>query len=89
MSGEIKAKYCCLTTIALWALLCVAHFVLRTHSILTGPRDGDLYAYTWSFQLVAFLVFRFPLWCLGLAAGLSAELWYFARHRTDEKAEQA
>jgi hypothetical protein len=87
--GNMKPKHCYLATIALWALLCLAHFVLRTHSILTGPRNDDLYSYSWSFQLMAFLVFLFPLWCVAMAVGLLAEVWHFARHKTDEKAEQA
>ena len=87
--GNMKAKHWYLATIALWVLMCLAHFIFRTHSILSGPRDGDLYAYSWSFQTMAFLIFRFPLWCLALALGLAAELWHFSRQRINEKAEQA
>ena len=83
----MNAKQCYLATIALWALLCAAHFVVRTHWLLAGPRDGDVYAYSWSFQAGMFLIFRFPFWCAALAATLLGEAWGFSRHRANRKAE--
>lgn len=71
-----------LASIALWIVLCAAHFWFRTTGILSEPGETDLYALTWSYQLMAFLLVRFPLWLLGLIPLLSAEVWCVgaARH---------
>jgi hypothetical protein len=85
---NMKAKQFYLTSTAIWALLCVAHYVFRTHSILAGPRDDDLYAFSWGFQSIMFLLFRFPLWCVVLATVLLAGSWHFSRSKKNQKAEQ-
>jgi hypothetical protein len=80
----MKPKHVYLASVAAWALLCLGHFVFRTHAFLTGPRDGDLYSYSWSFQSVMFLIFRFPLWFVALALVLLFEIWHFSRCETKE-----
>ena len=60
-------------------MLCAAHFVTRTLGILRGPHDGDLYAYSWSFQAVVFAIFRFPFWLIGALVAFLAERSYFVR----------
>jgi hypothetical protein len=61
--------------------LVIAHYILRTHSILTGPRDGDLYAYSWSFQGIVFLIFVFPFWLIALCAMIALEIRHFRNVR--------
>ena len=73
-----------LTKFGLWLALCVAHYVVRTHAILNGPRDNDLYAYTWGFQAVAFLLFRFPFWLLALAGLLGGDVARWLRPNHNE-----
>ena len=63
-----------LATIALWLGLCAAHFWFHATAILRDPSETDLYALTWSFQLMAFLLVRFPFWLLGLILLLSVEI---------------
>jgi len=81
----MKGKQLYFTSVAVWILLCVVHFIFRTNAILSGPRDGEQYAYTWSYQAVMFIIFRFPLWLIALAAVLFAELRYYAREKKNEK----
>lgn len=72
----MKPRRLYLASIALWLLLCAAHFGIRTIAVLSDPVETDLYALTWSFQLVAFLIVFFPLWLLGLILLLSVEVWF-------------
>jgi amino acid permease len=85
----MKSRHAYWASIVAWGLLCLGHFVFRTHTILSGPRDDDLYAYSWTFQSIVFLIYRFPLWCLALVALLVLESWHFSRRRTKNIAEQA
>jgi len=62
-----------------WSLLCFGHFYLKTSQILSGPHDGDLYAYSWSYQAVMFSIFRLPVWLLILGLVMILEDLYFSR----------
>jgi hypothetical protein len=62
-----------------WSLLCFGHYYLRTLTILSGPHDGDLYAYSWSYQAIMFLIFLFPIWILILGLVYFLEAFYFIR----------
>lgn len=55
-------------TILVWAILCLAYFYIRTAIYLSGPQEGDLYSYTWSFQALGFSIAQL-LFCI-LALGL-------------------
>ena len=65
------------TTLVIWVVLCFAHYYLRTLGILSGPHDGDLYAYSWSYQAMAFAVVCFPNWILVLGLAYLLEALYF------------
>ena len=82
----MNAKRWVVAKIGIWLVLCAAHFVFRTHSILSGPKEGDLYAYSWSFQAIMFLIFRFPFWLIALVILFRAELLDFLRPKNEERA---
>ena len=67
-------------TILLWLIACAA---VELPGMATYIRDkpwGDAwFTYTWSFQLMIFSVFRFPLWLLGLGILLAVERHFIAR----------
>ncbi|MFZ3220548.1 MAG: hypothetical protein WA174_10970 [Rhodoferax sp.] len=44
-------------------------FVFRTVEYLAGPPDSDLYAQTWGFQALVFVMFYLP-WVLLAVGGL-------------------
>ena len=66
-------------TVLLWALLCGVYEFQRIYSLLAGPRDGDVYAYGWGFQLLVFAAFRFPFWILALLCVFILELSLLTR----------
>jgi hypothetical protein len=86
--GNMSPKRTYLISVALWAVFCVGHFLLRTHAILMGPRDVDLYAYSWGFQFWMFLFFPFPVWIVALGFALLLEMWYFSSKQKKGIAEQ-
>ena len=53
-------------------------FFITTRSYLAAPTDGDLYAHTWSFQVLNFCVFYFPPCVCALALLLLTE-WLLLR----------
>jgi len=53
-------------------------FYVGVSEYLAHPPDGDLYAHTWSFQAIVFLVFTLPKILVGVAALLGVE-WFIAR----------
>jgi len=53
-------------TFAIWLLICFSYELHRIAAILALPPSGDLYAYTWGFQLMTFVIFRFPVWIAAL-----------------------
>ena len=69
-------------TVALWAFGLVIHGTWFTGSALTGPPSPDLYANHLSFVLLIFLLFRAPLWLIGLLLILTAEFAVFGRKYT-------
>jgi hypothetical protein len=67
-------------TVLLWLLLCTGYDGFRIASLLRHP-GGDLYANTWSFQLMVFAVFRLPIWVFALLVVLLGELAISRRSR--------
>jgi hypothetical protein len=57
-----------------WLAVCLSYAWLRISLYLSAPVDGDQYAHTWSFQLLNFVIFRLPIWLLGLGAVLLIEM---------------
>ncbi len=68
-------------TLVVWLVVCLAYEIHRVATFLALPPSGDLYAHTWSFQLMVFAVFRFPLWLVGLLVILIVE-FALLRRRT-------
>jgi hypothetical protein len=48
-----------LVILVLWLVLCLGHEFWRVATFMAEPASGDLYAHTWGFQFVVFVVFRF------------------------------
>ena len=48
-------------------------FYAGTLEYLAHPTDGDLYAHTWSFQAMVFLMFAVPMFVGGMAIVLGLE----------------
>ena len=69
-----------LITALAWFVTCAGVNAWLILSYLANPKDGDLYAQTWGFQLIAFSLFRLPIWLLGLLAVLAVEYAFFVRH---------
>ena len=66
-------------TVAVWLVICAAVELPRIAASATVATTGDLYAHTWSFQLFVFVMFRFPLWLIGLLLVLAAEIALLTR----------
>jgi hypothetical protein len=49
---------------------------LRIRAFLHGPPDPDLYANTWSFQIIVSTIFRLPVWVFLLIVVLLLESIY-------------
>ena len=81
----MKPKHAYLASAAIWALLCVAHYVVHTLAVLAGPRDGDLYAYSWSFQAITFALVFLPIWFIALCIVIAAEMRHFSLRRKNEE----
>ena len=63
----------------MWVIVCTAWECWRIYDVISHPTSGDLYAYTWSFQLTVFAIFRLPVWFFALAVILAAEGFYRRR----------
>ncbi len=55
------------------AIIVAWRFYIGVSNYLAHPTDGDLYAHTWSFQAIVFLVFRLPIILLAFGAWLGLE----------------
>lgn len=66
-------------TLLLWVAVAVLLASWRVHSVLSGPRDGETYAYTVSFQLFAFAYAELPWLLLLLCFVLGCELVVWRR----------
>jgi hypothetical protein len=60
---------CAVAAIVAW------RFHLGVLEYLAHPPDGDLYAHTWSFQAIVFLIFTLPKIIAGVIALLGVE-WF-------------
>ena len=60
----------------------VAWFAVRTVNYLAGPPDGDLYAQTWGFQAIVFVIFYFPRTMLAIGVWLVAQSAFIRRRRS-------
>jgi hypothetical protein len=69
-----------------WALVqaCIVaafvgwRFYMGVSEYLAHPPDGDLYAHTWPFQFIVFLIFTLPKIGVSVIALLGAE-WFVVR----------
>ena len=66
-------------TVAVWLVVCLAYEMYRIAAFLALPPSGDLYAHDWGFQLMAFAIFRFPVWLVGLLVILAVEFTLLKR----------
>ncbi len=67
-------------TVLAWFVACAGANAWLISSYLANPKDSDLYAHTWGYQFVVFLIFQLPFWFLGLLAVLVVEFIFFARY---------
>jgi hypothetical protein len=75
-----------------WALVqtCIVaeivgwRFYVGASEYLAHPPDGDLYAHTWSFQAIVFLIFTLPKIAVGVIALLGME-WFIARRMSKKR----
>ena len=65
-------QVCIVAVIAGW------RFYVGVSDYLAHPTDGDLYAHTWSFQAIVFLIFTLPNIAVGVAALFVSE-WFIVR----------
>ena len=70
-----------LVILVLWLVLCFGYEFWRVASFMAEPASGDLYAHTWGFQFVVFVVFRFGFWVAALLFALAAEGFWHRRPR--------
>ena len=75
----ISKKTLISATVAVWFVVCLAYELHRIATFLALPPSGDLYAHGWGFQLLAFAVFRFPIWLVGLLVILVVEFTLLKR----------
>ncbi len=68
-------------TMVFWVAGCIVHYFFNTAGILHGPQEGDLYVYSWGFQMLSFGIFPFPIWLLILGVVLLCEKEYFTRKK--------
>ena len=64
--------------------IAVCLFYIGVSAYLANPTDGDLYAHTWSFQAIAFLIFTLPKIVVAVIALLGIE-WFIARRIAKRK----
>ncbi|NIJ77327.1 hypothetical protein FHT08_002410 [Xanthomonas campestris] len=50
-------------------------FYFQAKALLAGPPIGDLYVYTWQFQLTIFFMFWLPATVLACGSLLGVEYW--------------
>ena len=65
-------QVCIVVAIAGW------QFYVGVSEYLAHPTDDDLYAHTWGFQAIVFLVFTLPKILVGLLVLFGVE-WFIAR----------
>ena len=58
----------------IWAIGTIVYAAYIIRSILAGPRSGDAYAYTLSYQLVMFVFYRLPPLLMLLASVCALEI---------------
>ena len=54
-------------------------FIKRTEEYLAGPADGDVYAQTWGFQIMVFLIAYMPLILLVVGILIILESYVLSR----------
>jgi hypothetical protein len=60
-------------------ILACIWFYFRTVAYLSGPPDGDLYAWTWGFQIMCFMVIWLPLILLINSLALCFQYFLFKK----------
>ena len=59
-------------------------FYFSTVAYLSGPPDGDLYAWNWGFQIMCFVVIWLPLVLLITILALSFQYFLFKKRYTPQ-----
>jgi hypothetical protein len=67
--------------LVVWLVLCLSYEGWSVATFMAEPASGDLYAHTWSFQFVVFVVFRFGFWVAALLVTLAVESFWHRRPR--------
>lgn len=74
------------TLFVTWASAFVVIETARIWIYLRAPDDGDLFSHSWSYQIFVALIFRLPIWILGLAGILGiAYLGGAAKRKAEQK----
>jgi hypothetical protein len=72
------------------AITCAAIlFYLQAEALLAGPQTGDLYVYTWQFQLAIFFMLWLPAIVLVCVALLGVEYLALRSHYKVQHVEKA
>jgi hypothetical protein len=79
---EIKVY---LSTIILWSAACISFNVWRIYSYINNANDLDIFAHTWSFGFIVFMVFYLPIWLFGLFIVLVIERSYLVNAEKQRK----
>ena len=67
-------------TLGLWGACLLIYFCFYVVSRLSGPLSPDVYANTFSFQIIAFALTVLPYWLMGLLIVLFSEFALFRKH---------
>ena len=70
-----------LVILIVWLVACLGYEFWRVATFMAEPASGDLYAHSWGFQVVVFVVFRFGFWLAALLLALAAEGFWHRRSR--------
>jgi len=71
-----------LSTILLWALLCLLISLWQGYQYIHDPVDQDFYAHNWEFVGLVFCIFKFPLWLAVLSVIIGIEMLILNRSKT-------
>lgn len=69
-------------TVLVWLIVCIGYNIWWLSNYTPNAIDGDFYAHNWRYQLIVFLVFRFPIWVVALLILICIEA-VILRRRSD------
>lgn len=81
----MKATRLYVLTIAIWLILCGSWVTWRLYTYSPVPGDQDFCAHNWGYQLIMIILFRLPIWIIGLLIVLTLEVALVARKRQGNK----